>query len=698
MAKRREPLKRLLPYLTLFSALAIMGLLFWAKEVFVPIALAILFSFLLSPLCDWMERMRVNRVVSVLSTAFIAFAILASVLVYIGSEFQKLSQELPRYQDEFMAKVETVSSINERMGGRLQDIVNRVTKNIAQQTAQAAKKVAQQSAPNATAGETPVTNTFQRLGETPQKPIYTRVVEEQQNPLTRVASSLSVVLGPLGVAGLVVVFTLFLLIYRDDLRDRLVYLISTNGNYVVTTDAIADASDRVSRYIVAQSLLNASYGAILGAGLFCIGYFFGQEHGFPNFFLWAFIAALFRFVPYAGPVIGSFFPLAIALVTFEGYSVFISTFILIIVIELISNNVVEPWVYGSSTGLSSVAIIVAAVFWGWLWGPVGLLLSTPLTVCLVSFGRYLPQLKIFSILLGDEQAMPLTVRFYQRLLNQDLLKAQWLLDAEVKSRGLLEVGDKVLLPAVRKIHRDFESEHFNNQSKVEYTKLIQKLIDEMICTADERWEKLDRQARKILEESQQLNEGKDKAVALMEDADAVPTSLPNSSAATDAIKTAQEIPETGSAELPDERPRICCIAAHDEMEQHLMRLFTDMQVQQELEIHIESSRRLPKDIVKQLNEQDAAAAVIGVIPPGGLLQAEYLCGLIRESNEDIPIIVAYFSKPRNFDKLLVRLRKSGCSYLTTSLQQTLKQIKTVVESSDSVQDEPTMKLETITSV
>ena len=217
-------------------------------------------------------------------------------------------------------------------------------------------------------------------------------------------------ISPLATAGIVIVFVIFMLLKREDLRDRVIRLVGSR-DLPRTTQALDDAARRVGRYLLMQLVVNTTYGIPIGIGLWLIG--------IPNPILWGMLCTVLRFVPYIGPVIAAFFPLALAIAVDPGWSTLLWAGALFIVVELISNNVIEPWLYGSSTGLSPVAVIAAAVFWTWLWGPIGLLLSTPLTVCLVVLGRHVPQLAFLDVLLGNEPVLSPPEHLYQRLLVGD---------------------------------------------------------------------------------------------------------------------------------------------------------------------------------------------------------------------------------------------------------------------------------------
>ena len=244
---------------------------------------------------------------------------------------------------------------------------------------------------------------------------------------------------------MVLIFTIFMLLKREDLRNRLLRLAGL-GQLNLMTQALDDASGRVSRYLLMQFLVNAGFGALFGFGLYCIGV--------PYPALWGVVGGILRYVPYVGTLISATLPLALSLAVFDGWLRPLLVFLLVASLELIIANFVEPWLYGTRVGISSLALLVTAVFWTVLWGPAGLILSTPLTVCVVVLGRYFPQLSFLHTLLGDEPVLAPEAQIYQRLLAMDQLEAQAIVDEFLKGRPLVELYDLVLVPALSMAEQD----------------------------------------------------------------------------------------------------------------------------------------------------------------------------------------------------------------------------------------------------
>jgi hypothetical protein len=277
------------------------------------------------------------------------------------------------------------------------------------------------------------------------EPVPVQVQEPEAPPLQTLRELGGPLVAPIATAGLVVVFVIFMLLQREDLRDRVIRLLGAR-DVARATEAMDDAAKRISRYLLMQLVINILYGIPVGVGLYFIGV--------PNPVLWGLLATVLRFIPYVGPVIAALFPIALSFAVAPGWTLPLLTIALFVTLELFSNNVLEPWLYGSSTGLSPVAVLVAAVFWTALWGPVGLLLSTPLTVCLVVLGRHVPQLGFFHVLLGDEPALAPELKFYQRLLARDPEEATEVAEEYLEGESLDKLYDAVIMPALGLAEQD----------------------------------------------------------------------------------------------------------------------------------------------------------------------------------------------------------------------------------------------------
>lgn len=410
-------------------ALAIAALHF-GREILVPFALAVLLCFLLDPLVVRLRRRGVPRAAAIALVMALAVGTIGATSAFVGAQLVQLGHDLPGYQDTIRGKLRTLRQA--LTGGRMLDDANRVL-GVVENEVDAARRALERERPG-------------------KAPVRVQVEPAPASSLQGLSDLLAPVVQPLLTAGLVLVFAIFILLERAELRDRVLRL--AGGDLRRTTDALNDAARRVSRYLGMQLLVNLGYGVPMAAGLWLIGV--------PGAALWGLIATVLRFVPYVGPVVAAAFPLTIAFAVDPGWDMFVWTLALVLVIELVSNQLVEPWLYGASTGISSVALLVSAAFWAALWGPVGLVLATPLTVCLVVMGRHLKPLRIFDLLFGSEPVFDLPTRLYQRLLAGDTEEAIELAGDEVRTSSLEAFYGQTALPSLRLAsaqHARLEAEH-----------------------------------------------------------------------------------------------------------------------------------------------------------------------------------------------------------------------------------------------
>jgi hypothetical protein len=293
--------------------------------------------------------------------------------------------------------------------------------------------------------------------------------------IDRAIALIAPLLRPLGVMGIVIVLALFLLLEREELRDRMIWLIGAR-DLSLTTQALDDAAQRVTRYLAMQSLVCAIHGTAVAAGLALIGV--------PGAVLWGALAAALRFLPYFGPWIAAALPILVSIAAFHGWTQPLYTLGLLVGLELITNNVLEPWLYGGSVGLSPFGVVFSAVFWTWLWGIPGLIIATPLTACLVVAGRYVHTLRYFHVLLGDQPALPPDVRLYQRLLALDLDEAEEVLRDALAKDSLEEVSDRVVLPVLRRLAEDDQRDAFSDAQTGSVRERLAELLGDVLGEAD----------------------------------------------------------------------------------------------------------------------------------------------------------------------------------------------------------------------
>jgi predicted PurR-regulated permease PerM len=456
---RSELVPGLFGMVTVLAATAAIATLYFAREVIVPIMLAVLLSFLLAPAVRWLRRLRLGRIGAVGLTVLIAFFAIAGFATLMVREVSSLAQQLPEYRSNLETKIQSLPGVAPGGG-----VFGRVARMLQELGSELRSSQIQQAAP---------TNASPATGgaATPApKPVPVQIQTPEPGPLQIVQDILGPLLQPLAAAGLVVVFVIMILLDREDLRERLLRLAGRHDLHR-TTEAMNDAAERISRYLLSQLVVNISCALPIGIGLTLIG--------IPNAALWGILVVVLRFIPYLGISIAAAFPLALSIAVAPGWMTFILTVLLFVGIELIVSYLVEPFVYGGSTGVSPVALIAAATFWTWLWGPIGLLLSTPMTVCLVVLGRHIPQLQFLHVILGNEPALTPEERLYQRLLASDPEEAAEQAEDFAKERSLAEFFDEVAIVALASAQADSDRGVLTPPNRYNFRESIAAMLENL---------------------------------------------------------------------------------------------------------------------------------------------------------------------------------------------------------------------------
>jgi predicted PurR-regulated permease PerM len=415
--------------LTFLTLGLVVAALYFAREVLVPFALAVLLSFLLAPAVRLLRRLRAGRVTAVGVTVVVAFLAIFAFGAVVAEELSLLGPHLPEYQHNIEVKLRALPRAIPLQHWATE--LRQVT--MAWRRSETAPATPPASSPDSTA-----------TAAEPAKPLPVQIESPEVTPLQLAQTVVGPLLQPLAMAGLVIVLVVFMLLEREVLRDRLLRL--AGGDLHRTTEAMNEAAQRVSRYLISQLAVNAVEGTLIGIGLAIIG--------LPNAALWGILTLLLRFIPYLGIVIAAIFPMALAIAVAPGWSLLVWTAVLYIGIEMIVANLVEPRLYAGTTGLSSVAVLIAAVFWTWLWGPIGLLLSTPITACLLVLGRHVPQLHFLDVILGSEPVLTPDESFYQRLLAGDPEEATEQAEEFAKERSIDEFAEQVAIPVLARAQAD----------------------------------------------------------------------------------------------------------------------------------------------------------------------------------------------------------------------------------------------------
>ena len=579
----RERMHQALP--VLLGMALILGFLAWARPVVVPVALAILFTFLLAPLSSWLERRRLPRAMSSATVTLLALALVIGVFYGVTRQVSSLLDEYPKYEQNVTSKI---TKLRERGRTGLLDKVEIVSERLSRQLAR--KRVQDMSVDEREMAQA--------------QPV--RVVQDGAFSLSQLWSVAGPVLEPIALAGLVLVLILFMLINREDLRDRLISLVGV-GQLAGTTRALEEAGERLSRYLLLQLMINTGFGIAVAIGLWLIG--------LPYAPLWGFFAALLRYIPYLGPWLAALLPLALSVLISRDWSVALMVVVLFGVLEGITNMLIEPYAYGRGIGVSQAALLIAVAFWTWLWGPVGLVLASPLTVCLVVLGRYVPFLKFLDTLLGDRPALDPSHRLYQRMLAQDEAESADLVDDYAALDGLDGAYDMVVVPMLAHARDDLRG-----------GRLEPATHDRLVSDARDMVDAHKRMIR------------------------------------PDTLVGAEHINVLG-------------IPSRDALDEVAVSMLGKLVDAGRVDWSVGSSSALASDMVSMVKEQSIRVIVLVALPPGGLAHVRYLCKRLRTADPLLPILVVRpglyaDDQPRQRREL----QEAGATWVATSMREAVSEI------------------------
>jgi predicted PurR-regulated permease PerM len=441
----------------LVAVVAIAGL-YLGREVLVPFALALLLSFVLAPLVHLLQAWHCPRIAAVLFVGGFAFSIIFALGAFMVSQVTQLARDLPGYQSTLSQKIQSLRGAAGGAGPleRASDVLKDLRKEIDRPAAGA-----------------PSLNDR----ATASRPIPVEVRQPDPGALQVLVGLITPLIHPMTTTGIVVIFVIFILIQRKDLRNRLVRLAGAQ-DLQRTTAALDDAGQRLSRLFLTQLALNAGFGLVIGIALWFIG--------IPSAPLWGILAMIMRFVPYIGAIISAIFPLVLAAAVGPGWTMVLLTAALFLIAEGIVGQAIEPLVYGQSTGLSPVAVITSATFWTWLWGPIGLILATPLTMCLVVLGRHIDQLKFLEVMFGDEPPLTPSELIYQRMLAQDPVEAAEQARAFLKEKPLAAYYDEILLEGLRLAQADAERGLLGEDRMQRIRDAVAEIVDDLSTHTDKK--------------------------------------------------------------------------------------------------------------------------------------------------------------------------------------------------------------------
>jgi predicted PurR-regulated permease PerM len=435
--------------------LALCSMLYFGSEILIPVAFAILLAILLSPVVTFLQRLRLPKPVAVISTVVMAVIIIAGLTAVVASTLTTLANDLPRYESSLREKAQNIKQMATG-GGTLERAAN-VLEDL-QVELQGSKTPGA-----ATSG--------------PVSPIPVEIQESNWGPFSSIATVLGVVVHPLTQIGIIILMLTFILFYREDLRNRLIRLAGT-GDIHRTTTALDEAGTRLSRLYATQLLINGATGLFLGAALFIIGV--------PGAILWGVLTAILRFVPYVGTLMASIFPIIIALAVSDGWTLALMTAGIVLVTEAVIGQIIEPLFFGKSTGVSPVAVVVAAAFWTALWGPIGLVLSTPITIMLLVVGRNIEALQFLEVMLGSSPVLTADHAFYQRMLASDPIEAAETAETYESDNKLDVYLTEVAVPGLLLAQHDKDRRVLTPEREVSVATTFSQLLEDLWPAADSK--------------------------------------------------------------------------------------------------------------------------------------------------------------------------------------------------------------------
>ncbi|MBI4522321.1 MAG: AI-2E family transporter [Deltaproteobacteria bacterium] len=554
--------------------------LYWAQAVLIPVALAILLTFLLSPLTTALEKIGLGRAPSVVLVILLTFLVLTTIGWIGASQITTLASELPDYRHNIMQKIRDLRSMVK--GGALEKV---------QETVEEVKEEIDRSQPASTAS----------------KPLPVVIQPDSWRSLY-----VGPLVQPLASAALVFGLLIFMLAQREELRNRLIRVIGY-GKLTVTTRAMEDAGRRISRYLLMQITINSCFGVIIATALFLIG--------LPYAFLWGLLAIPLLFIPVVGFWAATALPTILSLAVFRDWWWPLVVIALFFVLKSGINMLLEPLLYGRNVGVSQVPLLVMIAFWTWLWGPIGLLLATPLTVCLVVFAKHFPQLEFIQVLLSDEPVMETRISYYQRLLAMDRAEAETIIKDYLRKNPLEQLYSEVLLPAFTYAKKD----------------RLRGNLEE-------------REARFVVNTTREILDTLADAELQFQNDSPLPS---------------------GETSLP--KIRILGCPAHDSADEVGLMMLRQL-LGSTCEMEVISVETLASEVISRVEDGRPPVVCIVALPPGGLAQARYLCKRLRALSLPLKIIVGRWGLRAHSEESSSALRSAGADQLGTTLLQTRDQI------------------------
>src|ERR1700720_1546770 len=613
---------------TLTAILVVGGIvaaLYFGREVLVPIALALLLSFVLAPLVRRLQSWRFPRIVAVSIVAIFAFATIFGLGAFMVSQVSQLANDLPRYESNLTDKIQSLQGVAAGTGPleRASDVLKDLKREI-------------EKPGNVSPAEPSLGGQAQ-----PSRPIPVEVKQPDPGALQLLAALIAPLLHPLTTTGIVVIFVIFILLQQNDLRNRLVRHAAARRVHR-TTAALDDAGQRLSRLFLTQLALNAAFGFVIGTALWLIGV--------PSAPLWGMLAMIMRFVPYIGALISAIFPLVLAAAVGPGWTMVLMTAALFLIAETVVGQAIEPMIYGHSTGLSPVAVITAATFWTWLWGPIGLILATPLTMCLVVLGRHVDQLKFLEVMFGDEPPLTPAELIYQRMLARDPVEAADQARVFLRENPLTAYYDEILLEGLRLAQTDAQRGSLDEDKGRRIRDAAAELVDDLATHTD-----VDKQRTEPAEE--------DAPLAQLERAE--------------AEVEEQELPERWRSGKP-----VLCIPGPSLLDEALAAIVTHLVEQRGVGARAEQVDALSMSRILSWDTAGVDLICLCYLEAATAAQIRYAIRRIRRRIPDVSIVVASLGRPMSVED--DETSTAGAESVRDSLRATVDMIMAVASTQSGV--------------
>jgi predicted PurR-regulated permease PerM len=579
--------------MALFTTVIVVAVLKLAEDVFIPMALAILCTFLLAPMVELLVRCHIKRVFAMIFALALGLTLIGGLGTLVFNQFADLARELPSYQQQLRTNLS-------HFRGVLRGGVEETTRAFEA-----------------------LTKEIDRVAPSEPKPrgvSKVQVVEAPATALDTVRAVVGPVVRPVGTTLAVIVLVAFMLLRLPDLRDRILRLLGSRHLHL-TTEALNDAAGRVSRYLLMQIVINGWTGLAVTAGLWALNV--------PNAVLWGALTLMLRFIPYIGVWMAAAVPLALSFAVFDDWTRPVMVFGLFAVLELFDWSVLEPWLYGSHTGVSPVALLLATGFWTWLWGFAGLFLAVPMTVCAFVMGKYIPQMKFLQVLLGDEPVLEPHERLYQRLFSGNRDEADGVLQAALRQTSMRDVCDTIIVPAILRANEDHDHGTLSDERR-----------------------------QTILEH---INDWVDEQLELM---------TPVTS-------------RFANVERPETPPDVVCVPVAGRADEIIAKLFEVALAERNLRARIIG----PNDVQFLKGEHTARAIVISALPPGVVTPARTTCKRMRMENDEIPIVVGLWNASGDVDRAKQRLAAAGATQTVVTFAECVALLEGVLTPQKSREPE-----------